>query len=132
MEIAPTNTTAQKKSSSRHSFTIDTAGIVEASGAGDDTDGHHFILVMSPKHQNVDASHEGDDLSVNTDLLIAEGERQIKLVKMDMSRTFGNHPLFQDGALGAQKTFQVLEAYTCYRPDLGYVQGKTTTSRIGR
>ncbi|RHY61181.1 hypothetical protein DYB30_004528 [Aphanomyces astaci] len=62
--------------------------------------------------------------------LIADNERNIKLVQRDMPRTFGNHPLFQDGAAGTQKTYDVLEAYTCYRPDLGYVQGKEFSQSV--
>ncbi|RHZ27353.1 hypothetical protein DYB26_010087, partial [Aphanomyces astaci] len=62
--------------------------------------------------------------------LIADNERNIKLVQRDMPRTFGNHPLFQDGAAGTQKTYDVLEAYTCYRPDLGYVQGMSYLAAI--
>ncbi|KAF0688103.1 Aste57867_20264 [Aphanomyces stellatus] len=62
--------------------------------------------------------------------LIADNERNIKLVQRDMPRTFGNHPLFQTGAAGTQKTYEVLEAYTCYRPDLGYVQGMSYLAAI--
>ncbi|KAH9082646.1 hypothetical protein Ae201684P_009969 [Aphanomyces euteiches] len=62
--------------------------------------------------------------------LIADNERNIKLVQRDMPRTFGHHPLFQDGAAGTQKTYEVLEAYTCYRPDLGYVQGMSYLAAI--
>lgn len=57
------------------------------------------------------------------EMLVAHGERSIKLVNVDMPRTFGQHPLFQPGAEGTARTTEVLEAYICYRPDLGYVQG---------
>ncbi|KAL4140160.1 hypothetical protein PRNP1_015231 [Phytophthora ramorum] len=57
------------------------------------------------------------------EMLVAHGERSIKLVNVDMPRTFGHHPLFQPGAEGTARTTEVLEAYICYRPDLGYVQG---------
>lgn len=57
------------------------------------------------------------------DMLVAHGERSINLVSVDMPRTFGHHPLFKPGAEGTARTTEVLEAYTCYRPDLGYVQG---------
>ncbi|KAI9906980.1 hypothetical protein PsorP6_004698 [Peronosclerospora sorghi] len=57
------------------------------------------------------------------EMLVAHGERSIKLVNVDMPRTFGHHPLFQPGAEGTKRTTEVLEAYICYRPDLGYVQG---------
>lgn len=57
------------------------------------------------------------------EMLVAHGERSIWLVNVDMPRTFGHHPLFQAGAGGTERTTEVLEAYICYRPDLGYVQG---------
>ncbi|KAF1329884.1 Tbc1 domain family member 14, partial [Globisporangium splendens] len=57
------------------------------------------------------------------EMLVAHGERSIRLVNIDMPRTFGHHPLFQAGADGTERTTEVLEAYICYRPDLGYVQG---------
>jgi hypothetical protein len=57
------------------------------------------------------------------DMLVAHGERSINLVSIDMPRTFGHHTLFKPGAEGTARTTEVLEAYTCYRPDLGYVQG---------
>ncbi|GAB9472610.1 hypothetical protein Gpo141_00009784 [Globisporangium polare] len=57
------------------------------------------------------------------EMLVAHGERSIRLVNVDMPRTFGHHPLFQAGADGTERTTEVLEAYICYRPDLGYVQG---------
>jgi hypothetical protein len=55
--------------------------------------------------------------------LVSQGERSIRLVSVDMPRTFGHHALFQTGADGTTRTVEVLEAYSCYRPDLGYVQG---------
>ncbi|ETV67190.1 hypothetical protein, variant 2 [Aphanomyces astaci] len=70
------------------------------------------------------------DMPSVAEQLIADNERNIKLVQRDMPRTFGNHPLFQDGAAGTQKTYDVLEAYTCYRPDLGYVQGMSYLAAI--
>lgn len=57
------------------------------------------------------------------EMLVAHGERSIRLVNVDMPRTFGHHALFQPGADGTERTTEVLEAYICYRPDLGYVQG---------
>jgi hypothetical protein len=54
----------------------------------------------------------------------------IKLVNVDMPRTFGHHPLFQPGAEGTERTTEVLEAYICYRPDLGYVQGMSYLAAI--
>ncbi|ETW06250.1 hypothetical protein, variant 2 [Aphanomyces invadans] len=82
-------------------------------------------LLQLPAHLSIAGPPSRDsstalDAQALADKLIADNERNIKLVQRDMPRTFGNHPLFQDGAAGAQKTYEVLEAYTCYRPDLGH------------
>lgn len=79
----------------------------------------------------VDPRHVQDELKTTilldavevAEKLISRGERSIRLVAVDMPRTFGHHPLFQTGADGTTRTIEVLEAYSCYRPDLGYVQG---------
>lgn len=55
--------------------------------------------------------------------LIAAGERNIKLLNVDIPRTFAHHSFFTPGEIGHERLRTVLEAYTCYRPDLGYVQG---------
>ncbi|ETW06249.1 hypothetical protein, variant 1 [Aphanomyces invadans] len=92
-------------------------------------------LLQLPAHLSIAGPPSRDsstalDAQALADKLIADNERNIKLVQRDMPRTFGNHPLFQDGAAGAQKTYEVLEAYTCYRPDLGYVQGMSYLAAI--
>ncbi|KDO16049.1 hypothetical protein SPRG_18415 [Saprolegnia parasitica CBS 223.65] len=107
VEVAATK--AKDTHPNRPSLTIDTSGL----------DGG-FVVVTSPQHAT----------STLTEALIADNERNIKLVKLDMPRTFGSHPQFQAGAVGAQKTYEVLEAYTCYRPDLGYVQGMSYLAAI--
>ncbi|OQR90217.1 hypothetical protein THRCLA_09404 [Thraustotheca clavata] len=101
----------KEKQIGRPSLTIDTSPEMLDGG---------YVVVTSPQHAK----------STLTEQLIADNERNIKLVKLDMPRTFGNHPLFQDGAVGTQKTYEVLEAYTCYRPDLGYVQGMSYLAAI--
>ena len=47
----------------------------------------------------------------------------MSLIQLDLGRTFPALALFQpDGPLH-QSLSEVLEAYVCYRPDIGYVQG---------
>eukprot|EP01094_Clydonella_sp_ATCC50884_P001249 TRINITY_DN10931_c0_g1_i1.p1 TRINITY_DN10931_c0_g1~~TRINITY_DN10931_c0_g1_i1.p1 ORF type:complete len:456 (+),score=101.64 TRINITY_DN10931_c0_g1_i1:30-1370(+) len=67
--------------------------------------------------------------AVRTFEMKAEGRKSIgregtvALIELDLSRTFPAIALFQrDGPLHDQLR-QVLEAYVCYRPDIGYVQG---------
>ena len=51
-------------------------------------------------------------------------EATIKGISVDLPRTFPGLSLFgKNGDLYHAQLRQVLEAYTCYRPDVGYVQG---------
>lgn len=63
------------------------------------------------------------DPCVLSEPLISDSERNIKLLRVDMPRTFGHIPFFKRDGVGFERLEGVLEAYTCYRPDLGYVQG---------
>lgn len=46
-----------------------------------------------------------------------------KLIETDIARTFPALELFQRNAPSADALTDVLLAYACYRPDVGYVQG---------
>lgn len=90
------------------------------------------IMELDMKKTLLDIKHRTDDTDVPppsqdalnlSGHLIAEPERNIRLLLVDMPRTFGHHAFFQPGAEGHRRLKDVLEAYTCYRPDLGYVQG---------
>lgn len=111
--------------------------------ASDDTDGDMPMLPLKSRDEESmnDGDFEGNtngqiaesapairpdmlkDAVGIAEMLVAHGERSIHLVNVDMPRTFGHHPLFKAGAEGTERTTEVLEAYACYRPDLGYVQG---------
>ena len=49
-------------------------------------------------------------------------EQTLQLIRLDVSRTFPNLCIFQQGGPYYQLLHNILGAYVCYRPDIGYVQ----------
>ena len=49
-------------------------------------------------------------------------EETLELIRLDVSRTFPQLCIFQNGGPYYQLLHNVLGAYVCYRPDIGYVQ----------
>ena len=49
-------------------------------------------------------------------------EETLELIRLDVSRTFPQLCIFQEGGPYFQLLHNVLGAYVCYRPDIGYVQ----------
>ncbi|GLE01699.1 hypothetical protein PINS_up010533 [Pythium insidiosum] len=107
------------------------AGSTTSASSGENSSGVRDSDEQPAKSAVVDTALEEEMRRVNilhdavgvAEKLVSHGERSIRLVGVDMPRTFGHHPLFQTGADGTTRTTEVLEAYICYRPDLGYVQG---------
>ncbi|XP_043400623.1 TBC1 domain family member 14 isoform X4 [Chelonia mydas] len=51
----------------------------------------------------------------------ADREASLELIKLDISRTFPNLCIFQQGGPYHDTLHSILGAYTCYRPDVGYM-----------
>ncbi|RLW09149.1 hypothetical protein DV515_00002958 [Chloebia gouldiae] len=51
----------------------------------------------------------------------ADREASLELIKLDISRTFPSLCIFQQGGPYHDTLHSILGAYTCYRPDVGYV-----------
>ncbi|GAM28827.1 hypothetical protein SAMD00019534_120030, partial [Acytostelium subglobosum LB1] len=68
------------------------------------------------------AKHKGD-LSLGR-------EGTVTLIHLDLPRTFPKLSIFQDEGPYHEKLAAVLEAYVCYRPDVGYVQGMSYIAAI--
>ena len=79
----------------------------------------------------------GNDLNVTGDLFViclerakeklnhSEGvglEASVDVIKLDLSRTFPHLGIFQQGGPLHQALDELLSAYVCFRPDIGYVQ----------
>uniref|UniRef100_A0A8C6EBH0 Rab-GAP TBC domain-containing protein n=1 Tax=Microcebus murinus TaxID=30608 RepID=A0A8C6EBH0_MICMU len=54
----------------------------------------------------------------------------LELIKLDISRTFPNLCIFQQGGPYHDMLHSILGAYTCYPPDVGYVQGMSFIAAV--
>ncbi|XP_061922064.1 TBC1 domain family member 14 isoform X2 [Entelurus aequoreus] len=57
-------------------------------------------------------------------------ESSLELIKLDISRTFPQLCIFQQGGPYHDVLHSILGAYTCYRPDVGYVQGMSFIAAV--
>ncbi|KAM3857834.1 TBC1 domain family member 14 [Diretmus argenteus] len=57
-------------------------------------------------------------------------ESSLELIKLDISRTFPQLCIFQQGGPYYDVLHSILGAYTCYRPDVGYVQGMSFIAAV--
>jgi len=57
-------------------------------------------------------------------------EGTVALVHLDLPRTFPALSIFQTGGPCHEQLATVLEAYVCYRPDVGYVQGMSYIAAV--
>ena len=64
-----------------------------------------------------------DDVTPMNGPLVLGREDTVKLIEMDLARTFPQLGLFQPSGPLHEPLKDVLQAYVCYRPDIGYVQG---------
>ncbi|GFS07433.1 TBC1 domain family member 14 [Elysia marginata] len=60
----------------------------------------------------------------------ANKESSVKVIKLDVSRTFPHLCIFQKGGPFYDLLHSLLGAYACYRPDVGYVQGMSFIAAI--
>ncbi|XP_072112371.1 TBC1 domain family member 14-like [Mobula birostris] len=77
---------------------------------------------LSTAHSDIDNEDQG--------LSAADREASLELIKLDISRTFPNLCIFQQGGPYYDILHNVLGAYTCYRPDVGYVQGMSFIAAV--
>uniref|UniRef100_A0A8C0W3B3 Rab-GAP TBC domain-containing protein n=1 Tax=Castor canadensis TaxID=51338 RepID=A0A8C0W3B3_CASCN len=61
---------------------------------------------------------------------VADREASLELIKLDISRTFPSLYIFQKGGPYHDLLHSILGAYTCYRPDVGYVQGMSFIAAV--
>ncbi|XP_051968594.1 TBC1 domain family member 12-like [Xyrauchen texanus] len=67
---------------------------------------------------------------VDSGASVADRESSLELIKLDISRTFPSLFIFQKGGPYHDLLHSVLGAYTCYRPDVGYVQGMSFIAAV--
>uniref|UniRef100_A0A3B1JP63 TBC1 domain family member 14 n=1 Tax=Astyanax mexicanus TaxID=7994 RepID=A0A3B1JP63_ASTMX len=65
----------------------------------------------------------GNDLNITHDSGSSHADREasLELIKLDISRTFPSLCIFQKGGPYHDVLHSILGAYTCYRPDVGYM-----------
>nr|XP_026690734.1 TBC1 domain family member 14 isoform X1 [Ciona intestinalis] len=69
-------------------------------------------------HETQSSCSEADTISLS-----ADRESTVELIRLDISRTFPHLCIFQKGGPYHDVLHDILGAYACYRPDVGYVQG---------
>uniref|UniRef100_A0A672RRU1 TBC1 domain family member 14 n=1 Tax=Sinocyclocheilus grahami TaxID=75366 RepID=A0A672RRU1_SINGR len=74
----------------------------------------------------------GNELNITDDAGLSHADREasLELIKLDISRTFPNLCIFQQGGPYHDVLHSILGAYTCYRPDVGYVQGMSFIAAV--
>ncbi|XP_040275061.1 TBC1 domain family member 14 isoform X1 [Bufo bufo] len=71
-----------------------------------------------------------DGENEDSGLSASDREASLELIKLDISRTFPNLCIFQKGGPYHDMLHSILGAYTCYRPDVGYVQGMSFIAAV--
>uniref|UniRef100_A0A2K6P6F2 TBC1 domain family member 12 n=1 Tax=Rhinopithecus roxellana TaxID=61622 RepID=A0A2K6P6F2_RHIRO len=72
----------------------------------------------------------GNELNITPGVSVADREASLELIKLDISRTFPSLYIFQKGGPYHDVLHSILGAYTCYRPDVGYVQGMSFIAAV--
>jgi len=85
------------------------------------------ILVTRAKQQLLAASEESEEVS---SMSTESREETLELIKLDVSRTFPQLGIFQTGGPYYDLLHNVLGAFVCYRPDIGYVQGMSFLAAV--
>ncbi|KAM3960766.1 LOW QUALITY PROTEIN: TBC1 domain family member 12 [Aphomia sociella] len=66
----------------------------------------------------------------NPNLLEYSDECSMELIQLDIARTFPHLCIFQPGGPYFDVLHELLAAYVCYRPDIGYVQGMSFIAAV--
>ncbi|CAB3260223.1 unnamed protein product [Arctia plantaginis] len=66
----------------------------------------------------------------NPNLIEYSDECSMELIQLDIARTFPHLCIFQPGGPYFDVLHELLAAYVCYRPDIGYVQGMSFIAAV--
>eukprot|EP00002_Diphylleia_rotans_P024860 TRINITY_DN4907_c0_g1_i8.p1 TRINITY_DN4907_c0_g1~~TRINITY_DN4907_c0_g1_i8.p1 ORF type:complete len:350 (+),score=56.80 TRINITY_DN4907_c0_g1_i8:61-1110(+) len=85
------------------------------------------IMVKNARttREAVDAAFRRGMSEEDIDAIFPGKMNSLSLIKLDLERTFPELCFFQQGTPEYDSLRDVLEAYVAYRPDMGYVQGKS-------
>ncbi|XP_069600894.1 TBC1 domain family member 14 isoform X1 [Ranitomeya imitator] len=89
------------------------------------------IFLSRAKDRWKSLSMGGSDVeNEDSGLSASDREASLELIKLDISRTFPSLCIFQKGGPYHDMLHSILGAYTCYRPDVGYVQGMSFIAAV--
>ncbi|XP_066527041.1 TBC1 domain family member 12 isoform X2 [Hoplias malabaricus] len=91
-----------------------------------------YEIFLSRAKEKWRSFNETSSVSENEDCgaSLADRESSLDLIKLDIFRTFPSLYIFQKGGPYHDLLHSVLGAYTCYRPDVGYVQGMSFIAAV--
>jgi len=79
-----------------------------------------YDIMVSRAHEKLRSMNES---GTEEQALTVDREDTVELIRLDISRTFPKLGIFQTGGPYHDILHDILGAYVCYRPDVGYVQG---------
>ncbi|XP_046968515.1 TBC1 domain family member 12-like [Vanessa cardui] len=82
------------------------------------------------KSINVDPGPKKCCSKSNPNLLDYSDECSMELIQLDIARTFPHLCIFQPGGPYFDVLHELLAAYVCYRPDIGYIQGMSFIAAV--
>ncbi|KAK2824682.1 hypothetical protein Q5P01_021857 [Channa striata] len=89
-----------------------------------------FLSRAKEKWRSYSETSSVNDSESDGGASLADRESSLDLIKLDISRTFPPLFIFQKGGPYHDLLHSVLGAYTCYRPDIGYVQGMSFIAAV--
>nr|XP_020482150.1 TBC1 domain family member 12-like [Labrus bergylta] len=89
-----------------------------------------FLCRAKEKWRSYSETSSVNDNESDGGASLADRESSLDLIKLDISRTFPSLFIFQKGGPYHDLLHSVLGAYTCYRPDIGYVQGMSFIAAV--
>ncbi|XP_012578918.1 PREDICTED: TBC1 domain family member 12 [Condylura cristata] len=89
-----------------------------------------FLSRAKERWKSFSETGSENDTEENAGVSVADREASLELIKLDISRTFPSLYIFQKGGPYHDVLHSILGAYTCYRPDVGYVQGMSFIAAV--
>uniref|UniRef100_A0A3Q3QKX3 Rab-GAP TBC domain-containing protein n=1 Tax=Monopterus albus TaxID=43700 RepID=A0A3Q3QKX3_MONAL len=89
-----------------------------------------YEIFLSRAKEKWRSYSETSSVNDNGGASLADRESSLDLIKLDISRTFPSLFIFQKGGPYHDLLHSLLGAYTCYRPDIGYVQGMSFIAAV--
>ena len=118
----------QKKTERKHAKRVQEmerkkAAAAAAGSDGGNDEGPGAEVNTTPRKRRASSLDPGSPLLMAAAQGVLGREESLALIDMDIPRTFPDLAFFTPGGGLDEELRKVLEAYVCYRPDVGYVQG---------